>query len=191
MMQYYILNVNMPNIVAWNKYFFFNKVIDIFAFYFINMLQRIQSVYLVLVIFCSIAVCFFPLFRVPVPDGIYSLSITKTSFIGKVNVSDLSYNFPLILLSFLILILSVVTIFRYNNRKLQLNFITIILILVLVFTGVLIFDYYQLVSLSGSANTASLSYILIVVPIMLILLFLARNAIKKDEVLVRSADRLR
>lgn len=155
------------------------------------MLQRIQTVYLTLVICCCIILCFFNLFVFPVPDGIYQLSVIKTSFIRDAKVSVLSYNLPLLLINFLISILTLVTIFRYDNRLFQMKFINIIMLLILIFIGVLFYNYRQLVSLSGSTNTFSINWIIIFVPIQLIFLFLARNGIKKDENLVRSADRLR
>ena len=154
------------------------------------MLQRIQSVYLVLVIISCIILNMFSLITADAVDGIYELSIIKTSFIRQSIASVLSFNFPLIISNLFIIIITLVTIFRYNNRKMQLKLINVILIAVLIFIGILIFDYRQLISLCGSAN-ASLKPIIIIVPIQLILLLLAANGIKKDEALVRSADRLR
>lgn len=154
------------------------------------MLQRIQSVYLALVICCGVALFFFNLFTYQVTDGAYQLSIIKTLFINKANVAVLNYNFPLILTNSLIIILTLITIFRYRSRVLQLKLINILLILILIFTGLLFFIYRQLVSLSGTSNNA-INFTIIFVPLQLILLFLARNGIKKDENLVRSADRLR
>ena len=154
------------------------------------MLQRIQSVYLVLVIISCIILNLFSLITANAVDGIYELSIIKTSFIRQSISSVLSFNFPLIISNLFIIVLTLVTLFRYHNRKMQLKLINVILISVLLFIGALIFDYRQLVSLPGFAN-ASLNPILIIVPIQLILLLLAANGIKKDEALVRSADRLR
>ncbi len=155
------------------------------------MLQRIQSVYLALVICCCIFLCFFNLFVFQVPDGIYQLSIIKTSFISDAKISVLSYNFPLLLINILIAILTLVTIFNYANRALQLKFINLMITLVLILIGVLFYNYRQLVSLSGTSNISSIKWIIIFMPIQLIFLFLARNGIKKDDNLVRSADRLR
>ena len=154
------------------------------------MLQRIQSVYLALVIICCIIISMFPLISINAVDGVYQLSIIKTSFLHQAIVSVLSVNFPLIISNLFIIVIALITIFRYNDRKMQLKLINFILLILLIFTGVLIFDYRQLVTLSGCAN-ASINPIVIIVPIQLILLLLAANGIKKDEALIRSADRLR
>ena len=154
------------------------------------MLQRIQTVYLAFVIIGCIIISMFSLFSVTVTDGIYQLSVIKTSFLSQSKTTDLSFNFPLMIINALVALITLVTIVRYNDRKLQVKMINIVLLLVVIFIGVLILDYRQLADLSGSANS-SINPVLIIVPIHIVLLLLARNAIKKDEALVRSADRLR
>src|SRR5436190_420161 len=128
------------------------------------MLQRIQSVYLLLIICCCIVLSVIPLFQVHAADGVYELSIIKTSFIRPNDTSVLNYNFPLIIINFLIAIFALVTTFRYKNRQIQLKLINIIFILILIFTGVLFFDYRQIVSLSDSSNANALSWLVIIVP---------------------------
>ena len=155
------------------------------------MLQRIQTVYLLLVICCFIVLMVAPLYHIQSNDGVYSLTIIKTSFIRPTKILVLNYNFSLIVSSLLIVIISVATIFRYKQRTIQLKLINILFFLVLIFTGLLFFDYRQLIGLSAIANANSISVLVIIVPIVMLLLLLARNGIKKDEALVRSADRLR
>ncbi len=153
------------------------------------MIQRIQSVYLLMVIICCIVASLFPLFQAVTTDAVYELSIVKTSYTIQAKTSILSINYSLISITIFISILSIITLFRYSNRSLQIKFINIVLMLVLLFMGVLFFEYRQLVSLS--AANVNISYSLIFVPIIIVLLFLARSGIKKDDALVRSADRLR
>lgn len=155
------------------------------------MLQRIQTVYLLLIICCIIVLNLAPLFHFHAADGIYILTTLKTSFISSSVTTLLNYNYSLIVNSLLIVIITLATIFRYRQRTTQLKLITVLFFLVLIFIGLLYFDYRQLIGFSGNTSENTISVWVIIVPIIWVLLFLARNGIKKDEELVRSADRLR
>ena len=185
-----MLNVCKPNLVAGHLKFFFNTLINIFAISIKIMLQRIQSVYLLFVIICCIVQSMYSLFQVQAIDGIYNLSIIQTSLVSPISTSVLSFNYPLIIITALVIVLSAITIFSFRNRKMQMKIINLILLLVILLIGVLIWDYRQLISISD-VKDVSYNYNLIFVPIIIVLLFLAKISIKKDEDLVRSSDRLR
>jgi hypothetical protein len=85
--------------------------------------------------------------------------------------------FPLI-----ISIISFYTIFKYNSRQTQFVLNRLSIILCFVFVGILIFVF----DLASNFEWTNL------VPIFsIILLVLANRAIKKDEDLIRSIDRIR
>ncbi len=136
------------------------------------MIQRIQSVYLFIVaILAGLGIYF------PVWDD-QKLNIIK----GFDNIYILS-------LFASVSVLSLLTIFLFNNRKLQfvLNRFNILINLILL--GV--FGYYTQ-TLSGEAIVVSEKEIGLVVPLIsIVFLYLANKAIKKDEDLVKSVDRLR
>ena len=154
------------------------------------MLQRIQTVYLLLFALCSILFCLYPVFKMQATDGIYTLSVIKTSFQTNVNPTVLNYNYPLIIISLLMVLINAIAIFRYDQRMMQLKLINIMFLLFLLLSGVILYDYKQLMNIAGT-QSSSLNRIIIFMPIEIILLLLARNGIKKDEKLVRSSDRLR
>ncbi|MFY7811647.1 MAG: DUF4293 domain-containing protein [Flavobacterium sp.] len=136
------------------------------------MIQRIQSIYLLLAFILMSIVSFF----------------TPIYF-------QIDYKFIYDDLFFLILfltsgILSLISIFLYQNRKLQfvLNRVSILINLILL--GLFIF---QSTKLSG-ANLKAMKGIEmgVFLPIIsVILLVLANKAIQKDENLVKSVDRIR
>jgi hypothetical protein len=99
--------------------------------------------------------------------------------------------FPLLVLVILSLILTLTAIFLYKNRKTQLLLVNVAFLLHIVLIG-LIFLYY-VGHFEVAFKVAQPSYQAgIFLPIVsLLLLILASRAIRKDEALVKSADRLR
>ena len=152
------------------------------------MIQRIQTVYLLVVALLSGIVLFFPVADFySLQNGIFELSYK--GLIGESGVQITSV-WTLTLLISVILLLSFVSIFFYKKRILQIRLI--------VFNIVLMFGYYALLAywifkIKSSLGETEISLSLIVsFPLVnIILSYLAIRAIGKDEALVRSLDRLR
>ncbi|XLS28424.1 DUF4293 domain-containing protein [Flavobacteriaceae bacterium M23B6Z8] len=136
------------------------------------MLQRIQSLYLLLVVLLMGALPFW-------------LTIWTDMEGKQIFAKDEIF----ISLAFLASAgLALITIFMYKNRKLQ--FVLNRLNIILNFTLLGLFVYRSL-NLSGE-NTVSEKGIGMFIPIIsIVFLVLANKAIKKDEDLVKSVDRLR
>lgn len=135
------------------------------------MIQRIQSVYLLLVALLNLAVFFTPLYRHAVYD--------PAAWIGK----------GLALTLTAVLIIALAAIFLYKNRTTQLKvvkFATYIQITALGFAAGVLFSL-------GGFGTFLWREILSsgVIGLGLIFLWLAGRAIKQDEELVKSMDRIR
>jgi len=84
--------------------------------------------------------------------------------------------------------LSIITLFSYKKRKKQfvLNRLNIILNLILL--GLFV---YRLLNLSGESEISEKGIGMFLPVISIVFLSLANRAVKKDEDLVKSADRLR
>jgi len=137
-----------------------------------TMLQRIQTVYLVVVILImGILYMFFPVINDPA------------------GIAIIERNEPLTFgLIFGVIALTIISILSFKKRKLQfvLNRLSIILNFVLL--GVFV---YRTLTLSGE-NLFSEKGIGVLLPIIsIVFLVLANKAIKRDEDLVKSVDRLR
>lgn len=148
------------------------------------MIQRIQSVYLLLVtIVLIIAMC--------IPFGSYYAAGATYKFTAlSISGEGVSYStwglFVLLLLSTLI---AFVTIFLYRKRMLQIRlsiFNTLLLI------GYYIAFWYFMATFKNEMDaTFQISWSLSLPLIALILNYMAIRGIGKDEVLVKAADRLR
>lgn len=136
------------------------------------MLQRIQTIYLLIAAIVSAGLIF-----------VFQLWTTNNNlpFYAKDNVVYLS----LFLFS---AILSLVSIFNYKNRKFQFVLGRLNIILNFILLGLFV---YQSLNVSGEADVSEKG-IGITFPILsIVFLVLANKAIKKDEDLVKSVDRLR
>jgi len=143
------------------------------------MIQRIQTIYLVLSSILSGGIIFvFSLWKQNETE-MYALDLLSSE-------SLLLKSIPILFLCSSVLAL--ITIFLFKNRKLQfvLNRINILINLFLI--GLLV---YNLLILSGQ-NKVSEKGLTLFIPILLVLLLVfANKAIHKDENLVKSVDRLR
>ncbi len=142
------------------------------------MIQRIQSIYLLLIAILSIGLTsVFSLWEVA-GDKVYPLDL----------LTDESLLLKLIPISFIFsALIATVTIFKFKNRQLQFVLVRIIILINLFLLGILIY-----LSLNLPGEVSSEKGIGMFIPIVVILLaVLANKAIKKDEDLVKSVDRLR
>lgn len=137
------------------------------------MLQRIQTIYLILALLVAGVLPFFlPL---------YTFSSGKEFFFMQ--------NMVYVTLFGLSLTLSLLSILSYNKRQNQFVINRLNMILNLILLGLFV---YRSLNLSGETEMVSEKGIGMFLPIIVIvLLVLANIATKKDEDLVKSADRLR
>ena len=142
------------------------------------MIQRIQSIYLTIVFTLSaILPLVFKLWNYSNKE-VYALEL----------LSDLSIIAKLVPVFFLIsALLAIVSIFKYKKRQLQFVLGRIIILINLFLLGILIY-----LSLNIPGEASSEKGIGMFIPVVAILFaVLANKAIKKDEDLVKSVDRLR
>jgi len=154
------------------------------------MLQRIQTIYLLLVIVCMILSLFIPFCsflnnEIEITLGAYGLSKLPEE------LSSVSTRFPYYLGIFLVIGLSVYMISMYKNRKKQLfigriNYLLILITIVLIMLDI---DHVR-EQLDSSENIQHRIGAFLPVA-ALPFVFLANRGIKKDEDLVKSLDRLR
>jgi len=155
------------------------------------MIQRIQTLYIFLITVLS--VIFFGRGIITFSEGTDSL--LKLSFSGLTREAGMqSFEIienvlPITLLIILIPILSIVTIFIFKKRFLQLIFAKILMALISVLIIVLII-YSYLILKKYDAELA-LGFKMIIPVMQLSLSYLAYRGIRKDDDLVKSYDRLR
>ena len=142
------------------------------------MIQRIQSIYLLLVIFLSIGAPFFLKLWVEADNEVFAFDLfANESILHK-----------LVPISFVIsALLALIAIFCYNDIQQQFVLGRIIILINLFLLGILIY-----LSLNIPGEIFSEKGIGMFIPSIVILFsVLANKAIRKDENLVKSVDRLR
>jgi hypothetical protein len=158
------------------------------------MLQRIQTVYLAIVAFSCIMIFFFPL-----ANYYNELQGNYKFFIYGIRSMDpepkvafsLYFTLPLIFLVVVSFIFSVSTILLYKNRLRQLRLCAFNMITNIVLVMVIFFFYATRIK-TMTLIEPEYNYTGMALPLVsLLFLILANGAIRKDEALVKSSDRLR
>ncbi|PUZ28031.1 DUF4293 domain-containing protein [Chitinophaga parva] len=146
------------------------------------MIQRIQSLYLLLAAIAGAATWYFPLWHATLTNG------TQVEFHAP-------QSYLLFIVLMIIVALAAVSIFLYKNRKLQFRLTVLNVILAIAATAL----QYIKVQAEGNqlqANnlgpvTASYLPAAFLPIVITVLLLLAARGIYKDEKLIKSLDRLR
>ena len=148
------------------------------------MIQRKQSLFLLAVALVAIALIFVPFQKVTSTDTVHLLCLMPGCSQDIIN----SYIYVPMIMDILVLVLSIACIFLYKNRVLQYKIANLLMLL-----NVFIIGSFFLISFVKEGIQGQLSYgIGASLPVMgIVFAFLAANFIKKDEQLVRSADRIR
>ena len=138
------------------------------------MIQRIQTLWLLLA-----AACTFAAFKFPYYTGTNAKGITPY----ELNATE---NFLLMLVSVAVRVFALITIFLFKKRALQLR----LCVLGIALEALLIFLYYREVqTFVKGQGTYSLTAIL--QSIIVLAFVLAARAINKDAKLIKESDRLR
>jgi len=149
------------------------------------MLQRIQSLYLLLSAICIA-------FMLKFPFANFGDQVIFDAW-GVTNESNLVlhqlFDFPAYSIIGAVLILSLVLIFLFKNRKLQITLCRLNYLLIL---GLIVLLYMNIDKLKEGLQMENTFEVGLYLPVVALAFnFLANRAIKKDEDLVRSLDRLR
>lgn len=157
------------------------------------MIQRIQSIWLFLSGLVLLALFIFPyvnyvdlvgLGRRIFVSGIYS-------FANNIAERQETYYLQMIY-TILLSVFPIFIIFKYANRKLQLRLIYLQIVLVIFLTVWMYISASNALSpISQYVNAGNMGVGFFIPPISILLLGLAISGIRKDEKLIKSADRLR
>ena len=143
------------------------------------MIQRIQTIYLLLASAVSGGLMFVFKLWETLKKNVFALDL-----ISKENLSLKVV--PILFLASAVITL--ITIFLYSDRKLQFVMGRIAILINLFLLGLLI---YLSLTLSGETSVSEKGIGMFIPILAILLIVLANKAIKKDEDLVKSVDRLR
>ena len=147
------------------------------------MIQRIQSIYLLLAAILMAVTAFSPVLVLNEGLTLFSYGVKDADLLVKPT-------WGIVFMAGVSALLSFISIFMYSNRKKQSNVVFMsALVLVFYYLTAVVYLASYLSSFPEGINTVAYGIVLPVVA--LIFLLLANKAIKKDEKLVRSLDRIR
>ena len=156
------------------------KIICIFVFLKNTMLQRIQTVYLLIASLVSGGLIFFlSLWKNGENVSFFVIEAFKTENVLLIAMS---------MLFFISAFISICTLFLFRNRNLQLVFGRLNILINFILLGIVV---YFSQNLSGETVVSEKGIGLLIPIFNIVLVVLANNAIKRDEALVKSVDRLR
>ncbi|MFY8097138.1 MAG: DUF4293 domain-containing protein [Flavobacterium sp.] len=136
------------------------------------MLQRVQTLYLAVAFLLA---------------GILPLFLSLWTTVTKVDIMAMDYLIYIALFGFSSL-LALISIFSFKNRQNQFVINRLNMILNFILIGLLV---YNSLTLSGEAKVSEKGIGMLLPIFSIVFLVLANKAIKKDEDLVKSVDRIR
>ncbi|MCF8302781.1 MAG: DUF4293 domain-containing protein [Bacteroidales bacterium] len=160
------------------------------------MIQRLQSIYLFVAFVAALLLFFFPMASFLSDMEYYKFYIygleNMAPEAGNAYIINQWYTVPLIILGVALGFIALVTIFLYKNRLLQIKLIKIDILVNVLLIGLFFLLYMPVVEDAIGVAPEYGREIGIYLPLIsLIFLILAHRGIKKDEKIVRAADRIR
>jgi len=150
------------------------------------MLQRIQTIFLFLITLFSVLQLFVPFQTINTYENTIQVYLSPT----KHNESTQAIIHLPLIICLLITILSVVAVFMYKKRSVQMKLCTLIALVSLSLTASLFLFTYA--KLEDKHETIISYHVAAFIPLInIVLAFIAKRFIKRDDELVKSADRIR
>ena len=155
------------------------------------MIQRIQSLYILAALAMMVVMLFSPFAEIAATDGsIYnfgSIGLTRLEGDGWLRISGA---IPLMVLIVVIAVLLLIAIFLFRKRRLQMRLCAYSIILEFGLIG-LVYYYFYLAFRDIAVSNYAFRFPVIIPVLSIILLYLAFRGIRKDDILVRSIDKIR
>ena len=162
------------------------------------MIQRIQSIFLLVAAIIPVVLLFIPIGFVNTPES----QFVYNSLVLKYNIPDGHAVIRLYYVALCLLLcsgLSLIALFSYKNRVRQIQIVSITMIVYLVTLMVMLWvcpdiifkKYFTLNQVGFEFHFAHKAVLLVLIFVEALCLFFANRFIKKDEALVHAADRLR
>jgi hypothetical protein len=158
------------------------------------MIQRIQSVFLALAAAAVLLLFVFPMAEYRLSDeGRYHMGLTGLVRDDGTPVQDADYQLPIVVLALVLAGLWLVALFLYRNRSRQLRILRYGFLMAAALQASLWITHGSIAAYLAQDARAGYSLLpAFFIPVAgAVLAFMADRAIRKDEALVRSADRLR
>jgi hypothetical protein len=153
------------------------------------MIQRVQTIFLLIATIAAVFMITIPFSRMVSPENITH----EMHFYGLENTSEgvlIAKTLPLAVITVITGLLSFLTIIIYRRRVLQMRICVYNILITIAQFGLILYYYFSFKSDLG-AGVTSFSFTIILPLINIILIFQAFRAIRRDDLLIKSYDRLR
>ena len=150
------------------------------------MIQRIQSLYLLLAAIIQVLFATGTYFTYKISDD--SDFVTGSGSFNSTGEKT-SGDMKTLILGLGISLLALISIFLYKSRKQQMKISRIGGLLTMAEIVFIVISYFNTTEIAESGF--SFGYVIFILPISTLFFFLAAKAIKKDDELIRSVDRIR
>ena len=151
------------------------------------MIQRIQTVYLLMAIILTSLMIGFPVMEIVSYEKIFY----TVTVLGVYADKSMEYSvWTLLMLCISTILIALATIFQFKKRMFQMR-LCVFNILLTVGFYVVLGGYYWILGERFSTNEILLKWTVILPALNIILFYLSIRAIGKDEALVKALDRLR
>jgi hypothetical protein len=153
------------------------------------MIQRIQTLYLLIAFALGIVFLFSPLASFSIADLLVELNVIDLNQVSDMNQAMFVDTMPLIIVDLAFVVLMAVSILMYKNRPLQIKMVGFGF---LMNTVIIILGFWYTDTMADKVNALpDYEYGAIIPVISLIFLFMAMRGIRKDTKLIKSMERLR
>ncbi|HEC43163.1 hypothetical protein LCGC14_2605940 [marine sediment metagenome] len=152
------------------------------------MIQRIQTLFLLGAAVFLVLMLFMPIAEILTEDGITYTALSKG--LQKADRDVVVETWPVFILVLVSAALLFLNVFLYKNRKLQIRFCVYGIILGFGMIG-LMYYFWVVIFRQLDVNSYWLRMPVIFPVVAIILTYLAFRGIRKDEILVRSMDKIR
>ena len=155
------------------------------------MIQRKQSLFLLLAVVVYAVCLFLPIASVVSGELGEDSSIHNLGMVTGRGIEVVPICLPFFLLLAISAILSLVNIFMYKNRKLQMSVCSLAIVTTVLWYGYYLLVLMGVVSLPNVNGDIHLSFAACLPLVAAILVAMAKKGVLDDENLVRAADRIR
>jgi hypothetical protein len=154
------------------------------------MIQRIQTLYLLLAELLTATLLFLPFGEIAGKDGkLFVFGITGLVAESGANGALVQNSWPIVVVVALNLILLITIILQFKNRSQQIKLSYISILLLLGQSAIIYFYVWQASQILGGSYAIKLSTYFPLIAVVLV--YLALKGISRDEKLVKSIDRIR
>lgn len=153
------------------------------------MIQRVQTLFLLIATIASVLMIVIPFYQMIGPND----DVLKLYYTGLENVTrgEVIYRtLPLAVITVVTGLISFITILLFQRRTLQMRLCVYNILLIIAQFGLILFYYFSLKN-KFDAGLTSFSFTAILPLVNIVLIFQAFRAIRRDDLLIKSYDRLR